>query len=76
MIWDSVKSGLQRRYLLAVAAEPGVVRGARFIQQYGLMSSSHVQKVIKNLDTKGITEGGEIANPMFTLWLKSLGNGN
>ena len=76
MIWDSIKSSLQRRYLLAVAAEPGVIHGTSFIEGYGLRSTSHVQKIAKNLDSKGITEGGEIVNPLFALWLKSLSQSN
>ena len=75
MVWDSIKSSLQRRYLLAVAAEPDVPHGASFVERYGLRSSSHVQKVVKNLDAKGITEGGAIVDPMFALWLRSLSEG-
>lgn len=69
-LWDSVKSPLQKRYLLAVAAETGPRRGADFVIRHGLRSASNVQKIIKNLDERGITDRGEIIDPMFVLWLR------
>lgn len=74
-LWDSVKSPLQKRYLLAAATQRGPRRGADFVQRHGLRSASHVQKVIKNLDERGITERGEIVDPMFALWLQSVKRG-
>jgi AAA+ ATPase superfamily predicted ATPase len=74
-LWDSVKSPLQRRYLLAVAAEPGGRQGADFVQRHRLRSASNVQKVIKNLDERGITDNGEIVDPMFVLWLQRVNRG-
>ncbi len=74
VVWDSVKSPLQRRYLAAVAKEPGVGHGAEFIVKYGLKTYSHVQRVEKQLESRGIIEAGDIVDPMFALWLKNIGN--
>lgn len=70
--WDSIKSPLQRQYLLAVAGEPKVAHGTDFIVRHGLKSYSHVQRIESQLQAKGLIEAGEVADPMFALWLRNL----
>ena len=72
-LWDSVKSPLQRRYLLAAATEPGVQKGEEFVRRHNLRSRSHVQRIEKQLETRGLIENGEICDPMLILWLRSSG---
>jgi AAA+ ATPase superfamily predicted ATPase len=72
VVWDSVKSQLQRRYLLAVAREPSVGHGTEFIAKYGLKSYSHKQRIEKQLQARGLIESGDLVDPMLTLWLRSL----
>lgn len=71
-IWDSVKSQMQKRYLMAAAKEPGAPRGADFVERYRLKSPAHIQRCVKQLDQRGITEGGRIVDPMFARWLQRL----
>jgi len=71
-LWDSIKSGTQRRYLMAVAREGRTTSRSALIERYGLTSASHVQKAVRQLDARGITEGGAIVDPMFALWLRGL----
>lgn len=71
LLWDSVKSSSQRRYLLAVAQKGSESKSA-LVEQYGLKSLSHVQRAISQLDARGITEKGQIVDPMLLLWLKRL----
>ena len=71
-VWDSVKSGIQRRYLLAAASEPGAPYSASFIERHRLKSASHVQKVVGQLDSRGITDDGQVTDPLFRLWLRGL----
>jgi len=71
-IWDSIKSQMQKRYLDAVAHDPDSKRGVEFIERHRLKSHSNLQKVIKQLDAKGLTEKGDIVDPMFALWLRRL----
>jgi hypothetical protein len=42
------------------------------VEKYGLKSVSHVQKAVKQLDARGITENGAVVDPMFALWLRRL----
>ncbi|MBU1914691.1 MAG: hypothetical protein KJ563_05810, partial [Candidatus Thermoplasmatota archaeon] len=71
-LWDSIKSRTQRRYLMAVAREGKTMSRSALIERYGLRSASHVQRAIKQLDARGITEGGVIVDPMLALWLRGL----
>jgi predicted RNA-binding Zn-ribbon protein involved in translation (DUF1610 family) len=71
-IWESIRSSLHRRYLLGIAAEPGVPHGKDFVQRHGLKSRSHVQRIEKQLGAKGIVTDGEILDPMFLLWLRDM----
>lgn len=71
-IWDSLKSGIQRRYLIAVSQENKATSRSMMVQKFGLKSVSHVQKAVKQLDVRGITEGGVIVDPMLALWLRGL----
>ena len=71
-IWDSIKSQMQKRYLVAVAHDPDSKRGVEFIERHRLRSHSNLQKVVKQLDAKGLTENGNIVDPMFAMWLKRL----
>lgn len=71
-LWDSVKSQLQRRYLLAAAKEPTGPRGAEFVKRYHLKSAAHLQRCAKQLDARGITERGRIVDPVLALWLRGL----
>jgi len=71
LLWDSVKSPLQRRYLFAIAKEPGVAHGESFVKRYGLRSRSHVQRVENQLEARGLIAKGEVLDPMFVMWLRS-----
>ena len=71
-LWDSIKSPVQRGYLIAVATEGRSTPRSALIGRYGLRSQSHVQKAVAQLDSRGVTENGEIVDPMLTLWLKRL----
>lgn len=71
-LWDSIKSPLHRQYLLAVAEEPGAAHGTVFIERYGLRSYSHIQRIEKQLQGRGVIEKGDIVDPMFALWLRQL----
>lgn len=70
-IWESIRSPLHRKYLLAVANEPRVAHGEDFVRRHGLRSRSHVQRTEKQLEMRGIIDDGEIIDPMFVLWLRS-----
>ena len=71
VLWDSMKSPLHRKYLLAAAKEPRVPHGEEFVLRHGLKSRSHVQRTEKQLELKGIISDGEIVDPMLVLWLRS-----
>ena len=71
-IWDSLKSRTQRRYLIAASQEGKVKSWSAMVEKYGLKSVSHVQKAVKQLDARGITENGAVVDPMFALWLRRL----
>lgn len=71
-IWDSLKSRTQRRYLIAASQEGKVKSWSAMVEKYGLKSVSHVQKAVKQLDARGITENGTVVDPMFALWLRRL----
>ncbi len=72
VLWESTKSPLHRKYLLAVANEPRVTHGEEFVLRHGLRSRSHVQRTEKQLDKKGIVSDCEIVDPMLVLWLRSI----
>ena len=72
VLWESIKSPLHRKYLLAVANEPRVTHGEEFVHRHGLRSRSHVQRTEKQLEKKGIVSDGEIIDPMLVLWLRSI----
>jgi hypothetical protein len=71
VLWDSMKSPLHRKYLLAAAREPRAPHGEEFVLRHGLKSRSHVQRTEKQLELKGIISDGEIVDPMLVLWLRS-----
>lgn len=71
LLWDSIKSPLHRRYLFAVAREPGVPHGGAFVNRYNLRSRSHVQRIERQLEARGIVRHGEIQDPLFVIWLRS-----
>lgn len=70
LLWESIRSPLHRRYLFAVAREPGVPHGESFVRRYGLRSRSHVQRIESQLGARGIIRQGEILDPLFVAWLK------
>jgi len=71
-VWDSIRSPLHRRFLLGAAMEPNVSHSSSFIRRYGLRSRSHVQRIEKQLDKRGITREGEILDPLFVFWLRDI----
>ena len=73
-VWESVKSPLQRRFLLATVSEPRAAHGNDFINRYGLKSRSHVQRTEKQLEARGLVNDGEVVDPMFVLWLRAVAN--
>ena len=72
VLWDSIRSPLHRKYLLAAANEPRVTHGEGFVLRHNLRSRSHVQRTEKQLEMRGIISDGEIIDPMFVLWLRSV----
>jgi hypothetical protein len=73
VLWESIRSPLHRKYLLAAANEPKAPHGELFVRRHSLKSRSHVQRIEKQLEAKGIINEGEIVDPMFVLWLRSTG---
>ena len=73
-IWEMIRSPLQRRYLVASVTEPRVPHGADFIRRYDLKSRSHVQRIETQLEARGLIRDGEVIDPLFVLWLRSLAN--
>jgi predicted RNA-binding Zn-ribbon protein involved in translation (DUF1610 family) len=73
-VWESVKSPLQRRFLLAAVSEPRAAHGKMFVNRYGLKSRSHVQRTEKQLEARGLISDGEVVDPMFVLWLRAVAN--
>jgi hypothetical protein len=71
-IWDTIKSPLHRKYLLAIAAEPRATHGTEFIERHRLRSRSHLQRIEKQLEARGVIERGGIIDPLFVLWLKTI----
>lgn len=72
LLWESIKSPLQRRYLIASVSEPRVPHGADFVKRHGLKSRSHVQRIENQLEARRIVSHGEVVDPMFALWLRSI----
>jgi hypothetical protein len=69
--WDSLKSPMHRSYLAGLAKEPGAERyGRQFIERYGLVSRTNVERAEKQLELKGLVEGGRVIDPLFTMWLR------
>ena len=71
-IWEMTSSPLHRSYLIASVTEPLVPHGADFIKRHNLKSRSHVQRAETQLEAKGITRDGEVVDPLFVLWLRSI----
>ncbi|MBN1677610.1 MAG: ATP-binding protein [Candidatus Thermoplasmatota archaeon] len=71
LLWESIRSPLQKRYLSALAREPAVPHGEAFVKRYGLRSRSHVQRTESQLEARGIIDNGEILDPMLVLWLRT-----
>lgn len=69
--WESIRSPVHRRLLMALASEPGAKMGVDFIDRHGLISRSHVQRAEKALVERGLIEKGRIVDPMFGTWLRS-----
>jgi len=69
--WTTIRSPLHRRYLLAAANEPRVPKGLDFVRRHNLKSRSHVQRIEKQLEQKGLIDRGEIVDPIFLIWLRS-----
>ena len=72
ILWESIRSPLQRKFLIGVASEPRTRRGKDFIRRYSLKSRSHVQRIEKQLSARGLVADGAVTDPMLALWLKSL----
>lgn len=70
MMWESIRSPLHRKYLVAIAREPKVPRGENFVRRHGLRSRSHVQRIESQLKARGITDRGEIKDPILVQWLR------
>ena len=71
-LWESIKSPLHRRYLVASVSEPRAAHGSEFVTRHGLRSRSHVQRIERQLEYRGIIADGEVVDPMFVLWLRSV----
>lgn len=71
-IWESIRSPLQRRYLIASVSEPRVTHGIDFVNRHNLRSRSHVERIERQLTAKGILKDGEVSDPMLVLWLRTI----
>ncbi len=71
-IWDTIKSPLHKKYLLALASDPKTQHGDDFAARHGLRSKSHVQRIEGLLEAKGLLADGEISDPLLAIWLKSI----
>ena len=69
-IWESIKSPVHRRLLVALASEPRPKMGADFVRRHGLVSRSHVQRAERALVERGLVEDGRVIDPIFRMWLK------
>jgi len=68
--WDGLPS-LQRSLLIGLAKEPSLSPySSDFIERYGVKTSAHVQRGLKSLETKGLTEDGRILDIFFKEWIK------
>lgn len=72
LVWESIKSPLHRRYLLAIATEPHARQGVDFIRRHDLKSRSHVQRIERQLEARCVVDRREVVDPFFMLWLRSL----
>jgi len=65
---------LQRRFLRGLAMEGDVsVFSSDFMEKYELKTHSHVQRLVKSLEKKGVLDDGKIVDIFFKEWLKRLG---
>ena len=71
-LWESIRSPLQRRYLIASVTEPRATHSSDFVSRHSLRSRSHVQRTENQLEAKGIVKDGEVVDPMFVLWLRAM----
>ena len=71
-VWESMKSPVQKRLLLALASEPEPTMGVDFILRHGLLSRSHVQRAEGHLVERGLIERGHVVDPMFAAWLRRM----
>lgn len=71
-VWESIKSPLQRRYLIASVSEPRVTHGIDFVNKHNLRSRSHIERIERQLTAKGILKDGEVSDPMLVLWLRTI----
>jgi hypothetical protein len=62
---------LQRRFLRALAVEGNVsVFSSDFVEKYELKTCSHVQRLVKSLEKRGILDEGKIPDIFFREWLR------
>jgi len=71
LVWESIRSPLQKRYLIGIALEPNMSHGDKFIRRHNLKSRSHIQRIEKQLEARGIISHGQVTDSMFTVWLRS-----
>jgi DNA-binding MarR family transcriptional regulator len=64
---------LQRRFLRGLAMEEKAsIFSETFIESYELKTHSHVQRLVKSLEQKGILDEGKIPDVFFREWLRKL----
>jgi hypothetical protein len=64
---------LQRRFLRGLATEDDVsVFSSNFVEKYELKTHSHVQRLVKSLEGKGMLDEGKITDTFFKEWLRRL----
>ncbi len=71
-LWENIHSPLQRRFLIACVTEPLAAHGSEFVHRYGLKSRSHLQRCETQLEGRGVIRDGEVVDPLFVLWLRSI----
>ncbi|PIV67838.1 MAG: hypothetical protein COS08_08145 [Euryarchaeota archaeon CG01_land_8_20_14_3_00_38_12] len=70
MVWNKIRSEMQRRLLLAMAVEDKAGYSISFIEKYKLKSSGHVKKSLGALEKSGLVYNMRIDDFFFREWIK------
>jgi hypothetical protein len=70
IVWNKIRSEMQRRLLLAMAVEDKADYSMAFIEKYKLKSSGHVKKALEALEKSGLVYNMRIDDFFFREWIK------